>query len=358
MKKRRRRRSGGKSRKYISSVIAVLLIVTLGIGLTVSLAGRKGHGPETDIRQEAEPLRAESTEKLSENEASQPENEPSWPEISQEKKDGAVSEEKNDAQPVSKGDEAEETKEQSPEDEPVTTAESRTSVSVMGDSISTFSGYIPQEYYIFFPDNGAVADVNDTWWKQAVDGLNLELYVNGSSSGATCIGDSTGTTDPQCGCNEFRTNGLYGPCGEIPDIILLYMGTNDALKSIPLGDNDGTRKVEEGMISTFSDAYTLMLDKLQNKYKGAQIYCFTLLQVGTWGTDTPFVTYVNEQGLTSVDYNVCIKRIAENKGCRVIDLENCGVAVDNLHNTTSDGVHPTPEGMGYIAEAVIEALQK
>ncbi len=327
MKKSRTRRNGGKGRKYIGSVIAVLLIVTLGIGLAAGLAGRREHSADTDMQQEAEPLRVETVEEL-------PENETSQPEISQEKKDEEASEKQDDAQ------------------------EDRISVSVMGDSISTFSGYIPQEYYIFFPDNGAVADVNDTWWKQAVDGLNLELYVNGSSSGATCVGDSTGTTDPQCGCNEFRTNGLYGPGGEIPDIILLYMGTNDALKSIPLGDNDGTRKVEEGMIATFSDAYTLMLDKLQNKYKGAQIYCFTLLQAGTWGTDTPFVTYVNEQGLTSVDYNVCIKKIAENKGCKVIDLENCGVTVDNLHNTTSDGVHPTPEGMDYIAEAVIGALQK
>ncbi len=355
MKKSRKRRNGGKGRKYIGSVIAVLLIVTLGIGLAAGLAGRREHSVDTDMQQEAEPLRVEVVEELPENETSQPENETSQPGnetsqpenetsqpgnepsqsgISQEKKDEAVSEKQNDAQ------------------------KDRTSVSVMGDSISTFSGYIPQEYYIFFPDNGAVADVNDTWWKQAVDGLNLELYANGSSSGATCVGDSAGTTDPQCGCNEFRTNSLYGPGGEIPDIILLYMGTNDALKSIPLGDNDGTRKVDEGMISTFSDAYTLMLDKLQNKYKGAQIYCFTLLQVGTWGTDTPFVMYVNEQGLTSVDYNVCIKQIAENKGCQVIDLENCGVAVDNLHNTTSDGVHPTPEGMDYIAEAVIEALQK
>lgn len=331
MKKSRRRSNGGKSGKYTGFVIAVLLIAALGIGLTVNRVRRSGQNPDTDMQAGVEPLQAETVEEPPENGASKPENEPAESEISQE---------------------------QSPDEEDAAASEGRTSVSVMGDSISTFSGYIPQEYYIFFPDNGAVAEVNDTWWKQVVDGLNLELYVNGSSSGAVCAGDSTGTTDPQCGCNELRTNGLYGPNGEIPGIILLYIGTNDVLKSIPLGDNDGTRQVEEGMINTFSDAYTLMLDKLQSKYKGAKIYCFTLLQVGTWGTDTPFVTYVNEQGLTSADYNVCIKQIAENKGCQVVDLENCGVTVDNLHNTTSDGVHPTPEGMGYIAEAVKKALQK
>lgn len=115
-----------------------------------------------------------------------------------------------------------------------------TTVSILGDSISTFKEYIPAGYYDFFPENGQVSDVEDTWWKQVIDDKGWTLYVNGSSSGAACVGDSTGTDNPQCGCNEFRTGGLYGPGGEAPDVILVYMGTNDLLQSIPMGDNDGT----------------------------------------------------------------------------------------------------------------------
>ncbi len=40
----------------------------------------------------------------------------------------------------------------------------------------------------------------------------------------------------------------------------------------------------------------------------------------------------------------------------MIDLYHCGITVDNLHNTSADGVHPTPEGMKYIAEAVRKVL--
>lgn len=232
------------------------------------------------------------------------------------------------------------------------------SVSILGDSISTFRDYIPAGYYDFFPENGLVQDVNDTWWKRVMDETGWTLYVNGSSSGATCTGDSTGTDNPQCGCNEFRIGALYGPGGAAPDIIIVYMGTNDLLESIPMGDNDGTRQVAEGQVSTFGDAYTLMVDKLRARYPSSQIYCCTIAQVGTYGTSTPYVEFVNGEGLTAADYSARITQIAENKNLPVIDLYSCGITVDNLHNTSADGVHPTPDGMAYIADAVREVLDK
>lgn len=229
-------------------------------------------------------------------------------------------------------------------------------VSIMGDSISTFQGYIPAGYYDFFPENGLVSDVNDTWWKRVLDEEGWTLCVNGSSSGATCVGDSTSMDNPQCSCNEFRTGGLSGSDGTAPDIIIVYMGTNDFLQSIPLGDNDGTRAVAEGQVAMFGDAYTLMLDKLRVKYPASRIYCCTITQVGGYGTDTPYVEMVNGVGLTTADYSARIAQIAGNKNLPVIDLQGCGIAVENLHNTTADGVHPTPEGMQYIAEAARKVL--
>ena len=231
-----------------------------------------------------------------------------------------------------------------------------TTFSILGDSISTFQGFNPIGYYAFFPDNGEVADVQETWWQQVADDLELTLYANGSSSGATVAGDSTGAQDPQCGCNELRTNDLSGPEGACPDRIVIYLGTNDMLKAVPMGDNDGTGLVEEGMVENFSDAYTLMLDKVQANYPLAEIFCCTLLPVGDYGTSTPYVEFVNGAELTSKDYGEAIDRIARGRGHTVIDLSDCGVTIENLHEMTSDGVHPTTEGMRCIAEAVKEAL--
>lgn len=233
-----------------------------------------------------------------------------------------------------------------------------TTFSVLGDSISTYQGYNPVGYYAFFPENGEVAEVEDTWWQRVADDLELTLYANGSSSGATVAGDSTGAEDPQCGCNELRTNDLSGPEGACPDRIVIFLGTNDMLKAIPIGENDGTGLVDEGEVTTFSDAYTLMLDKVQANYPLAEIYCCTLLPVGDYGTETPYVEFVNGVQLTSADYGRAIVKIAGNRGLTVIDLSDCGVTIENLHEMTSDGVHPTVEGMRCIAEAVKEALCK
>ncbi len=231
-----------------------------------------------------------------------------------------------------------------------------TTFSVMGDSISTYQGYNPEGYYVFFPENGDVADVADTWWQQAADDLELTLLVNGSSSGATVAGNSTGTEDPQCGCNELRTGGLADAEGVCPDRIIVFLGTNDMLQAVPLGDNDGTKPVEEGEVTAFSDAYTLMLDKLQKKYPLAEIYCCTLYPMGSYGTQTPYVEFVNGAGLTAKDYGEVIAGIAGNRGLPVIDLYDCGIKVENLQEMTSDGVHPTAAGMRCIAGAVEEAL--
>ncbi len=231
-----------------------------------------------------------------------------------------------------------------------------TTFSVLGDSISTYQGCNPVGYYAFFPENGEVTEVEDTWWQRVADDLELTVYANGSSSGATVAGDSTETENPQCGCNELRTNDLSGPKGACPDRVVIYLGTNDMLKAVPLGDNDGTGLVEEGLITTFTDAYTLMLDKVQANYPLAEIYCCTLLPVGDYGTDTPYVEFVNSEGLTSADYGEAIARIAGSRGLPVIDLSDCGVTIENLHEMTSDGVHPTTAGMERIAEAVKETL--
>ncbi len=229
-------------------------------------------------------------------------------------------------------------------------------LSIMGDSISTFDEWIPEGYYDFYPMNGEVANVNQTWWKMVMDDMDMELCANASSSGSTCIGDSMGMDNPQHGCSDFRIADLMGNNGTYPDIIIVYMGTNDFLMAVPLGSNDGTQYVEEGEIDNFSDAYSLMLDKLAAYYPGADIFCCNLPLIGDWGTERPFEVMVNGQGLTSEDYSEEIEMIAAAKGCAIIDLQHCGITIDNMDQYVSDGVHFKPDGMKLIRDAVETAI--
>lgn len=229
--------------------------------------------------------------------------------------------------------------------------------SILGDSLSTYEGWIPDECTNFFPMNGALTDVSETWWMQVLDQTGMELCTNNSSAGCTCVGDSLYTGEVRYGCSTDRISLLTGTQGKVPDVIIVFMGTNDLLTGVPLGDNDGTGLVEEGEIDNFSDAYTLILDKLASEYPMAQVYCCGLHPVGDWGTEQqPFVLFQGYSGLTAEDFSKRIELIAENKGVPYIDLYHCGIEVDNLQQMTSDGVHYTPEGMSYVAKAVADCL--
>lgn len=230
-------------------------------------------------------------------------------------------------------------------------------LSILGDSISTYDGYIPTGFNVFYPLNGELTDVSQTWWMRLLDDTGMELCANDSSSGSTCVGDSLSIDNPQYGCSGLRTSLLNGEQGRMPDVIIIYMGTNDLLKGIPLGDNDGTRLVEEGVIENFSDAYSLILDKMASDYPIATVYCCTLPPIGDWGIDQPFVTFTNHLGLTSEDYSERIRIIAGNKGVSVIELSDCGIGIDNMAEMTEDGVHFTVAGMECVAQAMLNGLK-
>ena len=230
------------------------------------------------------------------------------------------------------------------------------SLSILGDSISTYDEWTVEGGVIFYPFNGEVTDVSQTWWKRLLDDTGMELCSNNSSSGSTCVGDSMNIDNPKYACSSYRLSLLTGRQGKMPDVIIVYMGTNDVLNGVPIGDNDGTKLVEEGTIENFSDAYCLILDKLASEYPAAEIYCCTLPPIGDWGTDQPFVTFENELGLTSRDYSQQIEDIADSKNITVIDLSDCGIEIDNLDEMTTDGVHPTPAGMECLEQVIYEKL--
>ena len=229
-------------------------------------------------------------------------------------------------------------------------------VSICGDSISTFTGYIPDYYSKFYPEMGDITRVEDTWWMQMLERTGMELCRNASYSGSTVSGQSQDNGDGRYACGNCRVLDLAGDEGEDPDVILILMGANDLLTDIPLGAYDGVSPVEEGYIKTFSEAYALMLDKMMKRYPQTEIYCCTMVEVGRWNEAGEGYSYTNAHSAAAKDYNAWIKAVAEAKGIPVIDVYECGITAENIQQYTSDGTHPNPAGAKLIADKVCAGL--
>ena len=232
-------------------------------------------------------------------------------------------------------------------------------LSILGDSISTFNGYIPTDYNIFYPGSGDISAVEKTWWFQVLSETKMELNANASSSNTNVTGDSSDTTGSAPGCSTKRMIDLTpGDDGPHPDILIVFMGTNDFLRSVELGNFSAPSKQEEGVVENFCDAYELMLQKLNALYPNTTIYFCTLLETSAGDVDENPESYpaTNRKGNTIGDFNAEIATIASAYNYPVIDVHNCGITYDTLGQYTSDGVHPNAEGARLIAEYITNAL--
>ena len=137
---------------------------------------------------------------------------------------------------------------------PVETPLKGKSISILGDSISTYQGYIPSGYACFYPETqNDVKDVTQTWWMQVLYNTGMRLAVNGSYSASAVCGDSQ-AEDSSAGCSTRRINELMGTDGTVPDVILVYMGANDCFRSMELGKFNGITGRGENIIPTLRKA--------------------------------------------------------------------------------------------------------
>ena len=103
-------------------------------------------------------------------------------------------------------------------------AQSLKSVSILGDSYSTFEGYVQPDtnfvWYLKTPPEGRKTDmvsVRNTWWHQFIKENNYRLCVNNSFSGATIC--HTGYRSEDYSDRSFITRMKSLGC---PDIIFIF----------------------------------------------------------------------------------------------------------------------------------------
>ncbi len=229
-------------------------------------------------------------------------------------------------------------------------------LSILGDSISTYEGYIPDGQYSWYCDeNKGINDVKETWWYRVLNRCGMVLNTNNSWGGSRVSNISTLPTAAQ------RATKLDN--GKAPDVIIVYIGVNDYIGSVPLGDYRGRGPVPESD-NTFSEGYGRMLHMLASTYTSSKIYACTLI-AARWGKNLPDGPSCNEAGVYLAEYNDAITSIARAYNIEVIDLESCGITVYNAkeymedYNTkTGEFVHPSAKGHKLISNKVVQALIK
>lgn len=211
-------------------------------------------------------------------------------------------------------------------------------ISFLGDSITTYSGYSNNTAYnSTIGGNGVYytsskMSVVDTWWYQTAKALNMGLCVNNSWDGSRVT--DTKATIPS---GVERASQLHNDnTGKKPNVIVIYMGTNDVGNGIAL--------------ETFEAAYTEMLNIVKSNYPSADVYCCTLLpESRTEGRTEELEAYNNS-----------IKTMTQNAGYTVIDFYGEISDWDYTSDTFVDGtlrVHPTAAGMDKLSRVAVQVIQ-
>ena len=237
-------------------------------------------------------------------------------------------------------------------------------ISFLGDSITTFKGWIPSQYRTWYDGTkGGIDTVDKTWWKQLIDTLGLELVVNASASGSFISKTDPLDADATPACNMKRINEL-SKNGIIPDIIVVNIGTNDFTLGLPVGDWNGGALPDPEQVSyaKFKESYALMIANIMKTYKTSEIYCCTILQAATHASFDKVepnvfpteITSTDGSTVTMYDYNKAIREVADILGANVIDFARCGM---HYFNATElyyvDGLHPNSEGAKLMAKRSI-----
>lgn len=150
--------------------------------------------------------------------------------------------------------------------------QSSKSVSVLGDSYSTFEGFLtPVTNEVWYyakakPKNTDVTSVTQTWWHEVISEMGWRLCVNNSYSGST-IG-YMGYNGNDYSLRSFNTRMDQLGC---PDIIFIFGATNDSWAGAPVGDYkyEGLTRAD---LWTFRPAMAHMLKWMKQRYVNTQLY--------------------------------------------------------------------------------------
>ena len=194
-------------------------------------------------------------------------------------------------------------------------------ISILGDSISTFEGYIPKDYLFFYPQPyGDVRNIYQTWWMQVINGLGAGLFINNAYGGSTVCNFDDFSTSNDKRLNTLKINGITS------DVIIIFMGTNDCASQYVNANN-------------FEEAYTTMIYKIKTLSPETEIILINLPMSKLYSIDSQY------------ELNQIIRKSAKEFNLKLIDISGL-----DMTEKLIDSAHPNSIGMKTLSKAFLDSL--
>ena len=204
-------------------------------------------------------------------------------------------------------------------------------VAILGDSYSTFAGYIPENYITWYTDEprgtNDVCSADSTWWKRLSSETGCDILINSSFSGSTICHSGYNGEDYSDRSYVTRLKNITS-LSPAPEVLFIFGGTNDHWAKSPLGQLKYSDWTDEEMYETLP-AFCWILHYLQGTMPDTEV-----VVIMNYDLNADLVEGMRE---ASRHYNVTFLELPE------IDL--------------ADG-HPTNKGMAQICDHVKKFLIK
>lgn len=234
-------------------------------------------------------------------------------------------------------------------------------ISIQGDSISTFAGTITDGNATYYSaSHKFVNSIDATWWGLLINECRMRLIRNDAWSGSRISGTGDNAMCSVARCSNIKhidstvDTYQYGA----PEIIVVMAGTNDVSGNVEMGTADGA-------VTTYMGAFKTMLVNLKSQCRNAKIVVFQLYRGNV-------LDYVNSGGKHQYEYQEAMANLCRRYGVYYIGPEHFDLSFPNLQYytcynslsdyglptyTSADYLHPNMQGMERVYAGVRAYLE-
>ena len=235
-------------------------------------------------------------------------------------------------------------------------------ISIQGDSITTFAGTITDGNAAYYSVNHKYVNTIDaTWWGLLVNECRMRLIRNDAGSGSRISGAGASAMN-----NTARCAALKNVDSEVntyqfgaPEIIVIMAGTNDVSGNVTLGEIGSTD------VTNYIGAFTMMLRNIKTQCRNSKIVVFQLYRGNNYD-------YTNTGGTHQYEYQEAMEKVCKIYGAHYVGPEHFGISYPNTNYftcdnsmsdygpptyTSADYLHPNMQGMERVYAGVRAYLE-